>query len=293
MITIRMITARLWLMCLLLLTPAIMLADEKNIQVILTEDPGNEVQLEVRQAPLNQVLDKIADATGVAIHYSVLPQGLVTATCVGTTVSQIITCLLDRKADLIFKYPGASANGKLFKVHSQRQPEEVWVLGTNLALNEGNSAVRNTAEKQRQQDFDREATGVSIGPVQTGSDETEQLLIMSGSNDPAQRMDAVSLLAIKGRAGDPNIRKALENALSDKDAAVRAQAISSLARLEGDGVAVELEAALQDSDVSVRLMAVDSAGDNPVLFQQALTDSDETVRALAAMKLEALGKAGG
>ena len=115
---------------------------------------------------------------------------------------------------------------------------------------------------------------------------------MTASNDPAERADALALLVIKGRAGDADIRKALETALTDKDANVRAQALSSLARREGDGAAAQLQAALQDSDVSVRLMAVDSAGNNPALLQQAVTDRDETVRTLATMKLEALVKIG-
>jgi len=277
--------SRLGLICLFQLLAKTGLADQQNIQFIMNGNTGSELQLEVRQAPLAQVLDKIADATGVSIHYSVLPRDLVSTTCAGPTISRILTCLLERKADLVYRYGRVASQG-----HSQpqREPEEVWVL----AINEANSAACNPSGNCIKQAF-QDKKDTKTGSVQNGIDETGLLLKMAASGDPAQRLDAVALLAIKGRGGDADVRKALENALSDRDATVRAQALSSLARREGDGAALQLQDALKDSDVSVRLMAVDSAGDNPVLLQQAITDSDETVRTLATMKLEALTKAGG
>lgn len=286
-------TTRFGLIGLFLLLSGTAVADRKNIQFTATDDAGGGLQLEVRQAPLALVLDEIADATGVAIHYSVLPQGWVTATCAGTSVSGILTCLLERKADLVYRYALVSAkdNGK-----SPRQPEEVWVLGTDLAADGVNFAAIKAADSEgelKSRGVDRDNRGDQTDFGQDGVDDTDALLKMTGSNDPAERIDALALLAVNGPSGDADIRKALETALTDKDANVRAQAISSLARRDGDGAAVQLQAALADSDVSVRLMAVDSAGNNPALLQQAVTDRDETVRTLATMKLEALAKSGG
>lgn len=277
---------------LFLLLSETALADRKNIQFVATDKAGGELQLEVRQAPLAAVLDEIADATGVAIHYSVLPQELVIASCAGSNVSGILTCLLERKADLVYKYRGVSAQD----TQSQRQPEEVWVLGTELAADRVNSAAFKAADSEdllKSRSTDRDNRGDQTDFGQDGVDDTDTLLKMTGSNDPAERADALALLAVNGPFGDADIRKVLETALTDKDANVRAQALSSLARRDGDGAAPQLQAALADSDVSVRLMAVDSAGNNPVLLQQAVTDSDETVRTLATMKLEALVKSGG
>jgi HEAT repeat protein len=52
-----------------------------------------------------------------------------------------------------------------------------------------------------------------------------------------------------------------------------------------------LQDALQDSALPVRLMAVDGLGtdeESIALLKQALTDSDQAVRELAAMKLKSL-----
>jgi hypothetical protein len=108
-----MIVIKFWMTCLSLLMPGALLAagdvsnpGEQNIRLVMTKDTGAELQLEVRQAPLAQVLDSIASKAGVRINYSVLPDGLVTATCVGSTVKQVMECLLVRKADLVFRYSG-------------------------------------------------------------------------------------------------------------------------------------------------------------------------------------------
>ena len=76
--------------------------------------------------------------------------------------------------------------------------------------------------------------------------------------------------------------------MTDQDDSVRAQAISSLSHREGSSAAGAIQEALRDSSVDVRLMAVDSITDDNPLLQQAINDSDETVRSLAATKLEQL-----
>jgi HEAT repeat protein len=116
---------------------------------------------------------------------------------------------------------------------------------------------------------------------------------MAKGEDPAQRADAIARLAADERMEGTALRKTLENALSDDDPSVRAQAVYGLARREGAGAAAILQEALHDSDASVRLMAVDSAGTDAqgaALLQEALADKDETVRVLAATKLESLSK---
>ena len=102
-------------------------SDKALTDLVISDNKGSELQLEVRQMPLAQVLDTVARKTHVPIHYSVLPEGLVTATCVGTTLKQVLECLLDRKADLIVRYSRDPA-----KADSKGQVAEAWILGSRL-----------------------------------------------------------------------------------------------------------------------------------------------------------------
>jgi HEAT repeat protein len=262
------------------------MANEQNIRIIRSENIGSELQLKVRQAPLKQVLDKISGDTGLPIHYSVLPEGLVTATCAGTTLKQVLECLLDHKADLVFRYPSGASRDV-----NQIQPEEIWVLRTKFESPQGVANSSGCKQVVTQQQVMQKTTGAKTDSDCIGPDQTNALIIKARSINPVDRADAISSLMTAGKAGDYAVRKVLEAALLDKDAKVRAQAISSLAQREGDGATAELQAALRDSDASVRLMAVSSIGNNAALLQQALTDSDTTVRELAAMKLKSLSNA--
>jgi len=252
-------------------------AGEEAVRVILTQDAGAELQLEARQLSLPQILKKITEETGVPIHYSVLPKELVTATCVGTTVKQVLECLFDKKADLIFRYAkNASKNVSL------KRPAEVWVMGTNFGAEEACTMAVMQARNP-------------VAGMQAQAGDTkgvDKLLEQIKTQDPEQRADAVALLAAEGPKNDANVNSALVSALSDKNADVRAQAVFGLARRESGDAPAALQNAMQDGDVSVRLMAVGNAGDNAALLQQALDDSDETVRAYAATKLEELSNTG-
>jgi len=95
----------------------------------------------------------------------------------------------------------------------------------------------------------------------------------------------------EGSENDTSVRTALEKALSDKSAQVRAQAINALAFREGEAaVSGQLQQALQDSDAGVRMMAVDNIESDTALLQQALQDKDAGVRDLAQLKLDVLSK---
>ncbi len=266
---------KFWAISLLVLMSTALCADEKSVRVSKTEDAGSELQLEARQMPLASILDKIAKVTGVPIHYSMLPKGLVTACCAGATVKPILECLLNKKADLIFRYPRKSS-----KADQQNCPAEVWVMGAHFDVEPKASAAVVSAE--------RPPIAKPVRAIQTLSKEdADKLTEMVTDKNPQYRAVAVSNLAAR-QANDPATYKILESALSDQNAEVRAQAVAGLSKQKGYDVSTVLQSALQDDNVSVRLMAVDNAGDNPVLLQQALNDSDETVRTYAAIKLETL-----
>ncbi|MGZ8163126.1 MAG: HEAT repeat domain-containing protein [Methylobacter sp.] len=254
--------------------------DEQKVHLVMSKDMGVELQLEARQAPLALVLNAIADKTGVPINYTVLPEGLVTATCVGTTVKQVMECLFNDKADLIFRYSGQSDKAE----QQQNKVAEVWVLGAKIGsqMNSGLCSLTGA-----QQPLVPVGANTQTEPAQ---DETDRLLKMAASKIPAERAEAVGRLLAEGREHDSTVREALEAALSDKNAKVRAQALSSLAHREGAGAAAALQEAIHDDDVSVRLTAVDNAGGDPGLLQQALTDEDASVRELAALRLGPIPK---
>ncbi|NOT12213.1 MAG: HEAT repeat domain-containing protein [Methylococcaceae bacterium] len=248
--------------------------------------------LEVRQMPMAQVLDAVARKAHVIIHYSVLPEGLVTATCGGSTLKQVLECLLNRKADIIVRSPQNST-----KTNNQaEQLVEAWILGSKLT----NSSTPENCVATSGQANEQTVDNISFMLSQDGSiaetelDQTKAELLKSAqSQNSAEREEAVGALLTAGHQDDPDIKAALEKALSDPDANVRAQAISNLALREGSGAAGAIQEALHDSSADVRLSAVDGIIDDIPLLQQALNDSDETVRSLATSKLELLVQGNG
>lgn len=123
-----------------------------------------------------------------------------------------------------------------------------------------------------------------------------RILNLASSNNPLDRLGALSQLAGKSSATsvDANVtQRVLQAALRDPDSNVRAQALYALSQQNCADVPLILEQALQDSELSVRLMAVDSltADENGTsLLEQALNDEEQAVRELAAFKLESLSK---
>jgi len=258
--------------CLGLLASEILLANQGNVR--LTTRQSGELQLQIQQATLAQALDNIADTTGVQVHYSGLPSVLVSVECIGVTVKSLLDCLLNNKADVVYRQRPALATAS-----GQIEVDEVWVLGNSAGV-AGNVKIK--------------ATGTQSKPTvaQVDGDVTDELLAQAKSADAGERAAAIAGLMLQGRPDDAKVRKVLENALSDPDANVRAQAITSLAGREGYGAAPAQLDALQDSDASVRLMTLESAGNNATVLEQALTDSNEDVRIFAEMKLKELSAAG-
>lgn len=263
-----LLVGRLWAVCALLPVSDLSFAetDRQELSGVHVAVAGNQhklIALEARQAPLKRVIDELAGKTGTRVHYSFLPDEQVTAQCVGTTVKEVLGCLLGADADLVSRSSGGSPG----------QQPEVWVLASSFAKRQPFEAEPDAGEP------------LAI-PKDTGQEAKP-----APAEDPAQRAQAIARLAADGQADDDGQRRALEDALADPDAQVRAQAVYGLAQRGGADASAALQAGLHDSDASVRLMAVDSVGLDPqglALLQQALADSDETVSAMAALKLESL-----
>jgi hypothetical protein len=238
-------------------------------------------QLEVRQIALDQVLTTIQAKTGVPIHYSVLPVGLATATCVGSNLKPVLDCLLNRKADLIVRYQWDAV-----KERNTDQVVEAWVLDSRLddkgASDNCKASVNNASQSSL-------TFSQSQNDDELGLQYTEQLIKRAQSEDKEERADAIGQLLTASHERDDDINMLLEQALNDSDALVRARAISSYTNRVGGNRAVEaIQDALHDSSADVRLQAVDSIGNDAALLQQAINDSDQAIRDLAAMKLETL-----
>jgi hypothetical protein len=289
-----MLASRLWAVCTFLLIPDLLWAngevnreDNRSVQVILGGDKQKAIELEARQAPLRQVIDEIAGKTGTRIRYSVLPEELVTATCAGETVKQVMMCLLGPEADLLFQYSGDAAKGKI-----EARPIEVRILASTFAEGDPAGCAPDSA---RCEAGEREEPDTSrMSPAKTDSvrsvpDNIDKLLEMAKAQDPNERANALERLASVEGLDEATLYDELEKALSDEDGEVRAQAVSGLALKRGAGAIDVLKSALHDSDASVRLMAVDGLMTDEqgiTLLREALRDSDETVRALAALRLE-------
>ena len=256
-----------------------------SAKIEIARDKGSEFLLEVRQLPLAQVLKELSAKTNTPIHYSVLPEGLITATCAGSSLKPVLECLLNRKADIIVRY----VHGKTGKAENDKIAE-AWVLGSKLEALPTSAACKADAAQGSISLNMIEAnpeTGAQLKPSQS-----DLLLEISKTGNPTDRAQAISDLLTIGGQNDPKVKSMLETAAHDPDANVRAQAISTLTHRDdySENAEAIIQDALQDESVDVRLMAVDGITGDAGLLQQAINDPDETVRSIAASKLDELSK---
>jgi HEAT repeats len=247
---------------------------QPSIQITLTEQKDSAIRLEARQAPLGKILKEIAAKTGAVIHYSVLPEAPVTATCVGANVGQIMDCLVAKQVGLI--------------AHTTQKdkPAEFWLLGSSVG-----SCQAVTIEPRETAIANQGHKAFVTTPTQASQQEitqTERLLKQANSTDPNQRAEAIYNLGSSGLKNDQSVDDALKTAMDDKDENVRAQAITSLIQRGGEEVGMHFSQALKDQDVNVRFTAVSAIEDDATLLEQALNDSDKGVRDLAKTKLDSL-----
>lgn len=108
-------------------SPTAMIDDLTHFDLVISSNEGTELKLEVIHMPLSEVLERISSESKVPIHYSILPKGLVSATCVGSTLKQILGCLLGEKTDFIISYSHQNNS-----IKQNEQPTEAWILGSRL-----------------------------------------------------------------------------------------------------------------------------------------------------------------
>ena len=91
------------------------------------------------------------------------------------------------------------------------------------------------------------------------------------------------------------VQSSIDAALTDEDARVRGQALQALASREGAEAMPQLWQALHDPDPGVRILAMENVGSGEqgkALLEEALSDEDEVVRAVATARLKAEGLEG-
>lgn len=249
-------------------------ARDKSPGLTITATPSHEWQVNVRQMRLPQVLDALAQQTRTPIHYATLPDNLVTARCADKSLKSLLQCLLGQQADLIVRYAQASP-----PANDLPQAAEIWLVP---------STFNSKAEQTKPERAPAPTFPPALPDSRPRAKPITKLLVMAQSPNPAARAQAIAAL-LAANSGDSAIKTTLEQALTDDDAHVRAQAISSYVHhANGADATQALRQAMTDSAAEVRLMAVDSSTDDLELLEQARYDRDETIRNLATLKLQAL-----
>ena len=248
---------------------------------------NGRLSLQAAQSSWKDVLDAIQARTGIRFHHARPFQGSVTASFTGLSVGPALARLFGPEAGFIFRHP-ANVPG------SPSTPKEVWILGQ---LKEGGSAsaphgVRAPAHGAipipEEQPGGVESEGDASSSNVDENDGIQHYTKMAGHEDPAMRTEAVSPLGQSGESDEAEVHNILDAALSD-DPGVRGAALQALVSRGGPEAMGSLWQALEDPDLGVRILAVESVApgkEGEALLEAALSDADETVRAMAAERLK-------
>lgn len=270
---------------------------------------GGLLSLHARKKPWAEVLGELTKKTGVHFHSALPLEGSVTVSIVAVPIEKALEHLFGPEADFMLRYPqGADASA------SSAVPNDVWVLGK--VLRGGSQADRENDATPlpgpAASNLPLDSGKALEGPMPTGNfaaaedthaDRTlieeqsiDNLIVMTGNQEPQLRIHALAALSEGGLADEGAVRSALDAALDDKNANVRAYAVQALAGRGGPELAAILGRALRDPDPNVRIMAVDQMvpqDQGITLLQEALSDTNETVRTIAAERLKQEPKAAG
>jgi hypothetical protein len=257
--------------------------------------------LHANQRPFAEVLGAIQKATSIRLHYPLPLPGSITESFTALPVKRALERLFGPETSLMSRYAVADeAPGPL------AVPKEVWVIGTIRARGtEDLAAAAEQSETRPRAPI--AAPEAPLDPAATPADTTEDpgmlpglgneeaidgLLGMARDQDPEMRLQALATLsqgAEGSEADKTTVQSAIETALTDEDGRVRGQALQALASREGAEAMPQLWQALRDPDPGVRILAIENAGSGEqgkALLEAALSDEDESVRAVARARLE-------
>jgi hypothetical protein len=287
------------------LSTATALANGPESQTVESKTPESQslhlrfndglLSLHASQQPYAEVLGAIQKESGIRFHYTIPIAAVVTVSFKDVPVQEALKRLLGREAQLMFRFPeGPSAASRA------AVPEEVWILGKvsdlvseaagpadKSAASVGEGAVARAQSPEPPAPADEPQPDAD--PATSEQPDIESLIETSKSEDPMRRLQALLTLVASAPVDQGTVvDAALDAALADKDAMVRAQAVQALVRRGGPEATGYLEQALRDQDPGVRIMALESvvpAQHGVDLVKQALSDSDPAVRAMAEAML--------
>lgn len=251
---------------------------------------GNRLHLHANDVYLHQLIDALAERTGVTIHYDAVSPKRVNVDCKGDDVVAILQCIVGEEVNWMFRYSDAKREADELK---NQEPSEIWILVTEGAKGAGQLASVNTSDCQAivdsMQPEARQADHENNNFHDRNRDVDEQVKHLN-AEEPERRVEALARLARLGEAKDSEISDLVDQALLDSEPAVRAQAIYALSQIEKDTslVSIRIQQALDDPDIGVRLMAIDAIDSNRTLLVQAAQNQDAMVSGYAKEKLEAL-----
>ena len=272
-----------------------------------TSDPGSSLAFELnveskrglitiksRGAPWQQVFDEITRKAGVQFMSGTSRAGSVTVTIKSLPFRDALHRLLGPQESFMCRYDG----GVIPLGNTPGIPREVWLLGgENIARPEGpmskttkNNGVVSILDDASNRNAVQNAAGEEISKLSEESHATSpkinELVEQAQDEDSNRRIQAISALGDR-ELTDEVVHATLRAALEDDDASVRSQAFQSLVMRGGDEATEYVRRALSDSDPNVRIVAVEYVEPNNhgiSILQEALGDSDETVRSLAASR---------
>ncbi len=240
----------------------------QNVHVV--EVANRLVTVQVRSAPLNEVLDEIARQTGLIIEGHVAIDSRIAIDLEQLGLEAALRQILEGQSYAL-EYalkaiPGAGEN--------IRVPHRLRIFPNDLDVPARSWSPDDTTD-----------AGVDGNTI----DAQKVRAVLESSDDPWDREDAVDALA---ESGQPHVAVPLITvALIDRDEDVRLAAIEALATLGGDAAAEALQIALRDEESMIREAAIETlealGGDQAVQsLAVALHDTDADLRERA---VDALG----
>lgn len=232
-------------------------------KVEITIDKAGAMSLDAREVPMAQVLDTLAAKSGKPIRFQDAPDQAVTVTCHGNGMEAVLRCLLGTDADIAFSYQ--EGNG------GQKSLASVKILSSTFL---------------KLPDYPGATNGQGHEPE---ARTPEEALARLHSKDPGQRARALDQLGRFEQIDKATLATAYNDAMKDQDGDVRAAAVNGLALLDENNSFPMLSAAMSDESASVRLAALDGMEQvneqSLPYYEQALNDEDDSVRALAELRL--------
>jgi hypothetical protein len=248
----------------------VLIEEQKSNGVKVIVDALGDIHLVLDDAPLVEGIDALAKASSVVIRYNGTPDRRLSIACDGKSVRIVLQCLLGLDADIIY-YQGLTFKGV---------GNSITILSSSFTKDAiiKKNVLQHVSGQKKINESGREVlpnAGNALSLIQ--------------SSDPEERVSGLVIVGQDRSFDSGSRREIFKQALTDEDGEVRAAAVTGLAAiLHGADIGL-LVTAVNDPHASVRLAAIDAMalnGRTRPYLERALSDTDETVRELASLRLE-------